>query len=129
MLIENICLYIGSIIPQERPLAPIRPANAGSCPSRQRDCVATAARSAETKGTSQLVLRTQAGRKEREKKTLRESSESQARRSSAPQPPRCHECNEEALGHCPDCHRGLCQDHFPKQQDRKSTRLNSSHQI
>jgi uncharacterized membrane protein YfcA len=45
--------------------APIRPANAGSCPSRQRDCVATAARSAETKGTSQLVLRTQAGRKEK----------------------------------------------------------------
>lgn len=30
--------------------------------------------------------------------------------------PRCHECNEEALGHCPDCHRGFCQDHFPKQQ-------------
>src|SRR5260370_40645954 len=119
-------------------LAPIRLTNAGSCPSRQRDCVATAARSAETKGTAlflpvlptplrgycyavrqnerQLVLRTQAGRKEREKKTLRETSESQARRSSAPQPPRCHECNEEALGHCPDCHRGLCQDHFPKQQ-------------
>jgi len=54
MLIENICLYIGSIIPQERPLAPIRLANAGSCPSRQRDCVATAARSAETQGTAQL---------------------------------------------------------------------------
>src|SRR5712692_12080540 len=49
---------------QGKPSAPIRPANAGSCPSRQRDCVATAARSAETKGTSQLVLRTQAGRKE-----------------------------------------------------------------
>src|SRR5260370_37334461 len=64
MLIENICLYIGSIIPQERPLAPIRLANAGSCPSRQRDCVATAARSAETQGTAQLVLRTQARRKE-----------------------------------------------------------------
>lgn len=29
---------------------------------------------------------------------------------------RCHECNEEALGHCPDCHQGFCQDHFPKQQ-------------
>ena len=29
---------------------------------------------------------------------------------------RCHECNEEALGRCPDCHRGFCQDHFPKQQ-------------
>src|SRR5260370_22436710 len=45
-------------------LALIRPANAGSCPSRQRDCVASASRSAETKGTAQLVLRTQAGRKE-----------------------------------------------------------------
>lgn len=29
---------------------------------------------------------------------------------------RCHECNEEALGHCPDCRKGFCQDHFPKQQ-------------
>src|SRR5258708_18479024 len=45
-------------------LAPIRLTNAGSCPSRQRDCVATAARSAETKGTAQLVLRTQVRRKE-----------------------------------------------------------------
>ncbi len=35
-------------------------ANAGSCPSRQRDCVATAARSAETKGTARLLLRSQA---------------------------------------------------------------------
>src|SRR5258708_2949425 len=47
-----------------RPLALIRLANAGSCPSRQRDCVASASRSAETKGTAQLVLRTQARRKE-----------------------------------------------------------------
>lgn len=29
---------------------------------------------------------------------------------------RCHECHEEALGRCPDCHQGFCQDHFPKQQ-------------
>lgn len=29
---------------------------------------------------------------------------------------RCHECNEEALGRCPDCHLGFCQEHFPKQQ-------------
>lgn len=29
---------------------------------------------------------------------------------------RCHECDEEALGRCPDCHRGFCQEHFPKQQ-------------
>src|SRR6266481_2269876 len=35
-------------------LAPIRLTNAGSCPSRQRDCVSTAARAAETKGTAQL---------------------------------------------------------------------------
>src|SRR5712692_6223654 len=45
-------------------LAPIRPANAGSCPSRQRCFAPSASRSAETKGTAQLVLRTQAGRKE-----------------------------------------------------------------
>lgn len=29
---------------------------------------------------------------------------------------RCHECNEEALGRCPECRNGFCQDHFPKQQ-------------
>lgn len=29
---------------------------------------------------------------------------------------RCHECSEEALGRCPDCHFSFCQDHFPKQQ-------------
>lgn len=29
---------------------------------------------------------------------------------------RCHECSEEALGRCPDCRRGFCQEHFPKQQ-------------
>ncbi len=28
---------------------------------------------------------------------------------------RCHECNEEAFGRCPDCHLGFCQEHFPKQ--------------
>ena len=36
------------------PLALIRLTNAGSCPSRQRCFAATAARPAETKGTSQL---------------------------------------------------------------------------
>jgi hypothetical protein len=29
---------------------------------------------------------------------------------------RCFECSEEALGRCPDCRHGLCQEHFPKQQ-------------
>jgi len=29
---------------------------------------------------------------------------------------RCHECPEEALGRCPDCHNSFCQEHFPKQQ-------------
>src|SRR5713226_9754635 len=53
-----------TIYQQGAMLAPIRLTNAGSCPSRQRDCVATAARSAETKGTAQLVLRTQVRRKE-----------------------------------------------------------------
>ncbi len=28
----------------------------------------------------------------------------------------CHECDEEALGRCPECRQGLCQDHFPKHQ-------------
>ncbi|HLX58830.1 MAG TPA: hypothetical protein VKR83_17560 [Ktedonobacteraceae bacterium] len=41
----------------------------------------------------------------------------QARRNNAiSAAKRCHECNEEALGRCPDCHKGFCQDHFPKQQ-------------
>src|SRR6266446_263869 len=39
-----------------RPLALIRLANAGSCPSRQRDCVASASRSAETKGAGSPPL-------------------------------------------------------------------------
>ena len=29
---------------------------------------------------------------------------------------RCHECDKEALGRCPDCHQGFCEDHFPKNQ-------------
>lgn len=29
---------------------------------------------------------------------------------------RCHECDQEALGRCPDCRKGFCQDHFPKEQ-------------
>ncbi|WP_220192539.1 hypothetical protein [Ktedonospora formicarum] len=29
---------------------------------------------------------------------------------------RCKECDEEALGRCPDCRQAFCQDHFPKQQ-------------
>ncbi|MBA2677036.1 MAG: hypothetical protein H0U76_01345 [Ktedonobacteraceae bacterium] len=29
---------------------------------------------------------------------------------------RCHECNQEALGRCPDCHMSFCELHFPKQQ-------------
>ena len=46
----------------------------------------------------------------------RDSAKLQARRSAMSAARRCHECDEEALGHCPDCHRGFCQDHFPKQQ-------------
>jgi hypothetical protein len=75
-------------------LALTRPANAGSYPSRQRCCATEhsqlanaasaasashsgklqgvrASRSAETKGTAQLVLRTQAGRKENERDNVR----------------------------------------------------------
>lgn len=29
---------------------------------------------------------------------------------------RCRECEQEALGRCPDCHNSFCQEHFPKQQ-------------
>jgi hypothetical protein len=29
---------------------------------------------------------------------------------------RCRECKAEAFGRCPDCSRGFCQEHFPKQQ-------------
>jgi hypothetical protein len=28
----------------------------------------------------------------------------------------CHECKAEAFGSCPDCNRGFCLEHFPKQQ-------------
>jgi hypothetical protein len=47
---------------------------------------------------------------------MSETTELKARRSSTPPVLPCHECNEEALGRCPDCHKGFCQDHFPKQQ-------------
>ncbi len=74
----RMCSY--NMYRQGAMLAPIRLTNAGSCPSRQRDCVATAARSAETKGTAlflpvlptplrsanaaaRLLLRSQAERK------------------------------------------------------------------
>lgn len=46
----------------------------------------------------------------------REAERQEARRNNIAATRRCHECNEEALGHCPDCHKGFCQDHFPKQQ-------------
>ena len=46
----------------------------------------------------------------------RDTAKLQARRNVMSAARRCHECDEEALGHCPDCHRGFCQDHFPKQQ-------------
>jgi hypothetical protein len=47
---------------------------------------------------------------------MSETTELKARRSSTPPVPTCHECSEEALGRCPDCHSGLCMDHFPRQQ-------------
>ncbi len=47
---------------------------------------------------------------------MSENTESKAQHRSPHRTLRCHECDEEALGRCPDCHRGLCQDHFPKQQ-------------
>ena len=47
---------------------------------------------------------------------MSETTDFKARRSSTPPPPSCRECSQEALGRCPDCHRGLCMDHFPRQQ-------------
>lgn len=48
--------------------------------------------------------------------SMSELNELKPRRSSTPAVPRCHECSEDALGRCPDCRKGLCQVHFPKQQ-------------
>ena len=47
---------------------------------------------------------------------MRNTTESKAYQRSVNAARRCHECNEEALGRCPDCHMGFCQQHFPKQQ-------------
>ncbi len=47
---------------------------------------------------------------------MRDTADLQAHRNAIVAARRCHECNEEALGRCPDCRKGLCQDHFPKQQ-------------
>lgn len=47
---------------------------------------------------------------------MQDTSELRAHRGPIAATRRCHECSEEALGRCPDCHHGLCQDHFPKQQ-------------
>jgi len=52
----------------------------------------------------------------RKVKHMQDATESKQRQRTINAARRCHECSEEALGRCPDCHRGLCQDHFPKQQ-------------
>ncbi|GHO84284.1 hypothetical protein [Dictyobacter formicarum] len=44
------------------------------------------------------------------------SSEAKQYQRSVSAARRCHECSEEALGRCPDCHMCFCQEHFPKQQ-------------
>jgi hypothetical protein len=49
-------------------------------------------------------------------KRAQDTAQIRANRKIAANTRRCRECNEEALGHCPDCHQGFCQDHFPKQQ-------------
>src|SRR6266446_154191 len=69
LLLDCVTLWLGNILTRaskQHESAPIHPANAGSCPSRQRCFAPSASRSAETKGTSRLVLRTQAGCKEKE---------------------------------------------------------------
>ncbi len=47
-------------------------------------------------------------------KTMSEPTELKAKPSSTAPARSCHECSEEALGRCPDCHKGLCMDHFPR---------------
>ncbi len=47
---------------------------------------------------------------------MTKTNELKTRQSSTPPVPSCYECSQEALGRCPDCHRGLCMDHFPRQQ-------------
>ncbi len=47
---------------------------------------------------------------------MNETARLQTHRKNIVAARRCHECDQEALGRCPDCHRGFCQDHFPKQQ-------------
>lgn len=47
---------------------------------------------------------------------VRTNIDTTARQNAINATRRCHECSEEALGRCPDCHHSLCQDHFPKQQ-------------
>ena len=47
---------------------------------------------------------------------MSEKTEFKARRSTTQAVPSCHECSQEALGRCLDCHRRLCMDHFPRQQ-------------
>ncbi|HZS79491.1 MAG TPA: hypothetical protein VFA41_22950 [Ktedonobacteraceae bacterium] len=47
---------------------------------------------------------------------LKDAAKRQAYRPGVKATRRCAECDEEALGRCPECHKGLCQDHFPKQQ-------------
>jgi len=47
---------------------------------------------------------------------MKDTTEIKPRRISFGAARRCHECSEEALGRCPDCHWGFCQEHFPKQQ-------------
>ncbi len=45
---------------------------------------------------------------------MSETTELKAKPSSTAPARSCHECSEEALGRCPDCHKGLCMDHFPR---------------
>lgn len=47
---------------------------------------------------------------------MNDKTETRPQQAVASMTRRCQECYEEALGRCPDCHRGFCQDHFPKQQ-------------
>jgi hypothetical protein len=47
---------------------------------------------------------------------MQDTSEIKRYQRTATATRRCHECNEDALGRCPDCRHGLCQTHFPKQQ-------------
>jgi hypothetical protein len=54
--------------------------------------------------------------RKKEKISMARNPEARSYQRSVSRARRCHECDQEALGRCPDCHMSFCQEHFPKQQ-------------